>query len=144
MGQAARQLECSSTGTSFFEAAAEFATNFVHKHVQVAELSRDNWQVLNSLERIAAKLLKLVEGCPTATAPRRVYSPERSSVIRSVVKLGAAMDGERAGVSAAGDKRALLLTSHQQALLRAVIHALHSKGIECHERMWQVAGGRAS
>ena len=39
MEQAARQLECSSTGTSFFEAAAEFATNFVHKHVQVAELS---------------------------------------------------------------------------------------------------------
>ena len=51
--------------------------------------------------------------------------------------------GERAGVRAAGDKRALLLTNHQQALLRAVIHALHSKGIECHERMWQVAGGRA-
>ena len=139
----------------------------------MAELSRDNWEVLNSLERIAAKLLKLVEGGPTATAPRRVYSPERSSVIRSVVKLGAAMDGERAGVSAAGDqpisrpclahispisrlylageragvsaagdKRALLLTNHQQALLRAVIHALHSKGIECHERMWQVAAKR--
>ena len=52
-------------------------------------------QVLNSLERIAAKLLKLVEGGPTATAPRKVYSPERSSLIRSVVKLGAAMDGER-------------------------------------------------
>ena len=49
------------------------------------------------------------------------------------------MDGARAGVSAEGDKRALLLTNHQQALLRAVIHALHSKGIECHERMWQVA-----
>ena len=34
------------------------------------------------------------------------------------------MDGARAGVSAEGDKRALLLTNHQQALLRAVIHAL--------------------
>ena len=33
------------------------------------------YQVLNSLERIAAKLLKLVEGGPTATAPRKVYSP---------------------------------------------------------------------
>ena len=32
--------------------------------------------------------------------------------------------GERAGVRAAGDKRALLMTNHQQALLRAVIHAL--------------------
>jgi hypothetical protein len=98
--------------------------------------------VLNSLERIAAKLLKLVEGCPTATAPRQVYAPERASVILSVVKLGEAMDGQRAGVRAAGEVRALLLTRHQQALLRAVVHALHSKGIECHEKMWQVAAKR--
>ena len=32
----------------------------MHKHVQVAELSRANWEVLNSLERIASKLAKLV------------------------------------------------------------------------------------
>ena len=81
MEQAARQLERSTSGPSFFEAAAEFASNFVHKHLQAAELSRANWEVLNSLERIASKLLKLVARLPSETKARVVHSPERKSVL---------------------------------------------------------------
>ena len=119
----------------------------MHKHVQVAELSRANWEVLNSLERIASKLLKLVAKKPVETAPRRVHSPDRAlrkSVLHSAAGAEAAAEPQTfaTATAATAHARALLLTRHQLALLRAVLHALHSKGIECHEKMWQVAAKR--
>ena len=102
----------------------------MHKHVQVAELSRANWEVLNSLERIASKLLKLVAKKPVETAPRRVHSPGRAlrkSVLHSAAGAEAAAEPQTfaTATAATAHARALLLTRHQLALLRAVLHALH-------------------
>ena len=50
----------------------------MHKHVSVAELSRANWEVLNSFERVASKLLKLATHLSQDTPRRRVLSPSAS------------------------------------------------------------------
>mgnify|MGYP002820883578 CR=1 FL=1 len=91
----------------------------MHKHVQVAELSRANWEVLNSLERIASKLLKLVAKKPVETAPRRVHSPDRA--LRKSV-LHSAAGAEAAGAEAAGAAGAVTAEEQFLCKLKGVAH----------------------
>jgi len=141
--QAVRQLEFSHRGPCFFEAGIDFALNFLHKHLSLSDTPRENWEVLNSFERVTAKLLKLIEKRPFETNPRMIGSDDgRGSPTPNGDSGKHESGGARGGGVGLGAKRELLLTRRQVSLLKAALHALHIKGIQRHEKMWKLAGDR--